>query len=307
MDAQWVEDVPIIDLRAYSETGEIHTSGNSVKLRARLDRANGHHDNQITWTWNNAVPIVGVAAAARHRAPVVPAPRPVAGPDRGRQAADITKARKVALNKPRDAVDACFVASAAAPAPGVQAPPSASQKITDPSQCNTLYPSTSLTRPAAGAPATDDVIQCAQSPIDPEDYLPAQLTDAELDALRAIFPRGVCDYGKRGVGQQDAIPWTSFKDGPGGKPLGPRPLSAPFSPAVKVTRRCDRVRIRVRKGVRVRSITATVDGRRVRRVRAPRRSLSLALAGPARLLVKVVVVHEGRRVTLRTLRTLRAC
>ena len=33
--------VPIIDLRAYSETGEIHTSFFSYKMRARLDKANG--------------------------------------------------------------------------------------------------------------------------------------------------------------------------------------------------------------------------------------------------------------------------
>src|SRR5688500_10329609 len=60
MDATWLEDKPIIDLRAYDETAGIHHTGNSVKLRARLDRENGHHDNQITWTWNNAVPITGV-------------------------------------------------------------------------------------------------------------------------------------------------------------------------------------------------------------------------------------------------------
>ena len=78
MDATWLEDKPIIDLRAYDETAGIHHTGNSVKLRARLDRENGHHDNQITWTWNNARPDRRRGAAGRHRAQVVPADGQVA-------------------------------------------------------------------------------------------------------------------------------------------------------------------------------------------------------------------------------------
>jgi len=43
--------------------------------------------------------------------------------------------------------------------------------------------------------------------------------------LQAVFPRGVCDYGKPGVGQVAPEPWQSFIDGPGGKPLGAAPAS----------------------------------------------------------------------------------
>ena len=108
MDATWLEDVPIIDLRAYNETGEIHHSGNSVKLRARLDRANGHHDNQIIWTWNNGVPIVGVAPPTDiELESFLLMDRWLARIEADKR--DIPKARKVVLNKPRDAIDACFV------------------------------------------------------------------------------------------------------------------------------------------------------------------------------------------------------
>jgi hypothetical protein len=94
-----------------------------------------------------------------------------------------------------------------------------------------------------------------------------------LALMREIFPRGVCDYTKPGVGQQHSIPWMSYADGPGGKPLGPAPQSASFGPAVTVNfppvaapRTCPaerklKLRIRTRRGTRVRSIAIYVDGR----------------------------------------------
>src|SRR4051812_30154913 len=230
MDAKWVEDVPIIDLRAYTESGEIHTSGNSTKLRARLDKANGNHDNDLIWTWNNGVPIVGVG----------PPPdielKSFLLMDKwlSRIEADkreLPKARKVVLDKPRDAVDACFAGSPGPAAPGVPGTPG-DQMITDPGECNSLYPFYSLTRPAAGAPITDDVIQCALSPIDPDDYLPAVLTDAQLATLKQTFPHGVCDYSKSSLGEQRALTWLNYADGPGGTPMGPAPASVAFAPAL---------------------------------------------------------------------------
>jgi hypothetical protein len=59
-DARQLANVPIIDLRAYSETGEIHTSFYTYKMRARLDRANGGHGNQLIWTFPASEPVLGV-------------------------------------------------------------------------------------------------------------------------------------------------------------------------------------------------------------------------------------------------------
>lgn len=226
MDASKIEDVPIIDLHAYNESAEIHTSGNSVKLRARLDRANGHHDNQIRWTWNNGVPITGVEPPKEIEVQSFLLMdrwlSRIEADDR-----DIPKARKVVLNKPKDAVDACW---AGAPGPAVPGGDSfgPSQRITDPGTCAQLYPDFSLTRPAAGAPSTDDIIQCSLSPIDQEDFLPAVLSATQLERLAATFPDGVCDYTKPAVGQQPSIPWTTYAGGPGGRPLGPPPVSVPL-------------------------------------------------------------------------------
>jgi hypothetical protein len=228
MDATWLEDKPIIDLRPYDETAGIHHTGNSVKLRARLDRDNGHHDNQITWTYDVGVPIVGVEPPVDIKLKsFLLMDKWLSNIEADKR--DIPKARKVVLDKPGDAVDACFAGSPGPAVPGGPSTPG-NQEITDPQQCGSLYPYSSLTRPSAGAPATDDVIQCALSPIDPANYQPATLTEDQLATLRATFPHGVCDYTKRAVGQQDSIPWTTYEDGPGGRPLGPAPMSVPFAP-----------------------------------------------------------------------------
>ena len=52
----------------------------------------------------------------------------------------------------------------------------------------------------AGAPLADDVLKCQLKPIDAKDY-DVSLTAEEMTRLRAIFPVGVCDYSKPGLGQ----------------------------------------------------------------------------------------------------------
>jgi len=62
----------------------------------------------------------------------------------------------------------------------------------------------------AGEPISDDVLKCALKPIDPDDYA-GRLTDAELQRLRVLFPEGVCDYSRPGVGQEHAVAtWQRF-------------------------------------------------------------------------------------------------
>jgi Tannase-like family of unknown function (DUF6351) len=46
-----------------------------------------------------------------------------------------------------------------------------------------------------------------------------------LARLNAVFPGGVCDWSKPGVGQQEAISPLSFAAGPGGVPLPPAPTA----------------------------------------------------------------------------------
>ena len=43
--------------------------------------------------------------------------------------------------------------------------------------------------------------------------------------LNAVFPDGVCDWSKPGVGQQEAVSPLTFAAGPGGEPLPPAPTA----------------------------------------------------------------------------------
>ena len=53
-------------------------------------------------------------------------------------------------------------------------------------------------------------------------------TIADLTALAVIFPEGVCDFSKPAVDQVPSVQWLTYKNGPGGQPLGPVPVSTPF-------------------------------------------------------------------------------
>lgn len=226
-DARQLANVPIIDLRAYSETGEIHTSVYSYKMRARLDRANGGHSNQLIWTFPASEPVLGVTPPQN----IVEKSfllldhwlTNISADGSGR-----TLAQKVVSDKPSDAVDACFV-NPGAPDPGTPSPGQPTE-ITDMSQCGTLYPHYGDTRTASGALLTDDVIQCQLKPLNPKDYS-VTFTTAEWAQLKQAFPTGVCDYSKPGVGAQHAISWLTYAGGPGGQPLGTAPTSVAFSGA----------------------------------------------------------------------------
>lgn len=226
-DPRQLATVPIIDLRGYSETGEIHTSFYSYKMRARLDEANGGHGNQLIWTFPATEPIIGVTPPQD----IVVKSFLLMDQWLSNMEADHsgrTLAQKVLADKPSDAVDACFV-DPGAPEYGL---PSTGQpvEITDASRCATLYPHYGDTRTAAGAPVTDDIIQCQLKPLSRADYN-VTFTDAEWAQLRQAFPNGVCDYSKPGVGQQPSLPWMTFANGPGGQPLGPAPQSVSFTRA----------------------------------------------------------------------------
>jgi hypothetical protein len=157
------------------------------------------------------------------------------------------------------------------------------------------------------------------------DYGQVIFTDAQWEQMRKTFPNGVCDYSKRAVGQQHSIPWMTYEDGPGGKPLGAAPESVPSAAPVTVdfpalavssshtcaSRRTVKLRIRAKRGTRVRSSTFYVDGHRVKAVRGARKRVSLSFRGrrrgTVRVLVKIKAVRKGRRVTLRSRHTYRLC
>ncbi|MGW6204413.1 DUF6351 family protein [Streptomyces sp. NPDC055089] len=68
-------------------------------------------------------------------------------------------------------------------------------------------------RMVAGADVANDIVKCRKRPVTPEDYR-VPVTEAQLSALKVIFPYGVCDWSVLGAGQQGLMgTWLSF--GPG--------------------------------------------------------------------------------------------
>jgi hypothetical protein len=72
--------------------------------------------------------------------------------------------------------------------------------ITERRACDALFPPAQEPRVAAGAPLSDDVLKCQLKPVDAADY-PATIGPDFLARVRQVFPAGVCDYAKPGVGQ----------------------------------------------------------------------------------------------------------
>jgi hypothetical protein len=215
-DARQLASVPIVDLRGWSETGEIHTSVYSYAMRARLDAENGNHANQIIWTYRAAAPIVGEEAnvtpevALKSFLLIDHWLGAIEADHRGGPLA-----QKVREDKPAEAVDACF--------PNNTSP----TEITEMSVCEAQFPHYENTRMAAGGPLSGALLKCQLKPLSHGDYK-ATFTEEQWAQLQQAFPTGVCDYSKPGVGDQPSIPWMSFQNGPGGQPLGAPPGSQPL-------------------------------------------------------------------------------
>ena len=65
----------------------------------------------------------------------------------------------------------------------------------------------------AGAPIELDVIKCHLKRIDMSDYKVA-FTSQQRARLSAIFPKGVCDWSRKGVKQVKGVPFASFGPSP---------------------------------------------------------------------------------------------
>ena len=173
--------VPILMSRAYTDNrGDIHDRQRDFVVRARLERANGRSDNTVIWIASSFTPInstLDTMNAWLDAMAADPAPLSI---------------DKVVKHKPADAVDTCWDAA------GVKIVEPAS--FTAKNKCNALYPIHSEPRLVAGAPLTNDVMKCQLKAIDFSEYKPA-FTDAQRTRMKAIFPAGVCDFSKPGVGQ----------------------------------------------------------------------------------------------------------
>lgn len=192
-------DVPIIDYRDYTDdasAGDMHMRFHSFSTRARLDKANGTHANQVMLTRANGhgFTLAGMLSDMDQWLTGI----------KGDSGAD-APIEKIVRHQPQGLTDACWTRGIGA------------KKITEPqvegidnTECNTLYPVWTSPRMVAGADVANDIVKCRKRPVIRSDYR-GPVTDGQFNDLKAIFRDGVCDWSKPGVGQQGlAGTWLSF-------------------------------------------------------------------------------------------------
>ena len=172
-------------------------------MRARLEKANGSAANQIMLIESG---LPGTRGLFSDESPVLIQAlsqmdawlsRLNAGSGTAPSLAAIAKA------KPADLTDACFTE-------GGTVKIAETQVYKGDTKCNKLYPSYSSPRMVAGEPLANNVLKCQLKPIDAADY-GGRLGKDDLVELKRIFPNGVCDYSKPGVGQVPTkATWPSF-------------------------------------------------------------------------------------------------
>ena len=223
---------PMVDIRSYVDGDpigvgdanvDVHDGYHSAVMRARLLKANGSAGNHVMMTVASLgrVQLDTRGAASTYGTPLIKVSGDgLAALDKwltsiANDKRDIPMAKKVAANKPADLVDSCYPTANGALV-------GATEKVTDMAKCNKLFPFAGDARLAAGGPATDDVFKCQLKPVDPADYK-KRPNKEQLAKLRQIFPDGVCDYRKPGVGQVPlAGTWAVFSGDGAFKNLEPR-------------------------------------------------------------------------------------
>jgi hypothetical protein len=264
-----LDQVAIIDLRG-PDPGAFHDVYRTYAMRARLVREHGHAKNQILW--RGQVPLFGDSGFADEA--ILAMDRWLAAIEKDKRRVPL--ARKIVEDKPADLTERCTNGA------GTELPAAA---------CDATVQSYATPRIAAGMPQADDTIKCELQPLRRESYAPIAFTDAQWAELQKAFPKGVCDYSKPGVDRTPTVPWLSYRDGPGGKPLGDPPASKAVA-CIKGSSRTVAVSRKVR-GERVRSTRVSANGP----VRLRRRGSRLYAVVDIRKL-------EGRTMVLRISRRL---
>jgi Tannase-like family of unknown function (DUF6351) len=186
---------PIIETRL--SVTDFHQPFHAVMVRARLDRAQGSHENYALWR------TPGAREAAMDASFDVMVAWIKAIKADGR---NVPQSQKVLDNRPSLAKDRCIVEGADAPLASCPRPPE-------------------LVRVLAGAPDTNDIGKCQLKPLRAADYGAVTFTATQWSALQKTFPSGVCDYAKPLVDFRMSEPWLRYTGDGKASAMGAAPAS----------------------------------------------------------------------------------
>ncbi len=177
-------ETPVIETRL--NVTDFHQPFHAVMVRARLEAAQGHHNNYALWK----------TAAAREPGLNEAAFDTMVAWIKAIQAdkRSVPKAQKVIDNRPALAKDRCIVGG----------------KDAALSECPRPL---ELTRVRAGAPDANYPGKCRLKPLNKRDYGAIVFTSAQWASLQKTFSTGVCDYTKPMVGFTHTTPWLTYASG----------------------------------------------------------------------------------------------
>jgi hypothetical protein len=202
----------IIDCRG-PNPGIFHDAYRAFAVRARLNRENGGHGNQLIWEG----PVALSADTKCELNSFLAMDQWLTSVEKDRTRTPLAK--KIVRDNP-GLTDRCYDGNGHKLSNGLCPPGVVNVEGTP--------------RTVAGDSITTDANKCQLKPLDRNaDYGPLPFTGAQWNKLEAVFPHGVCDYSKPGVEQQATIPWQTYQNRHGdviygGKPLGPAPKSKRF-------------------------------------------------------------------------------
>lgn len=188
--------IPTVIMNVFSDpTGDIHDRWRMFEIRDRLDRsAGGTANNLALWTaggGNLVDSALGGYTELRDQALDAVAAWLEALDAEGSAAGDEDRAAKLASTRPPAAADRCLLPGGGeATGPGI---------YQDGTPCAAAYPLAGDPRRAAGQPLDGLTARCELQPVESLDVAD-RLDAAQLDRLRAVFPEGVCDWSRPGVG-----------------------------------------------------------------------------------------------------------
>ena len=216
-NARNLAKVAIIDLRP-DRGPDIHQPWRSSQKRARLDAVNGSHANSVIR--GSGPPSTGAALTAQSFQMM----------DRWLAAIEADKAsgtieQKVVRDKPSDVHDGCYAS------PGATAADIATElTLADPACPIAATLLQTSPRIVAGGPLSEDIFKCQLKTLDTAgaDYGGIAFTATQRARLAAVFPDGVCDWSKPGVGQTTQQVLLNFASGPSGTPIATAPTAIAF-------------------------------------------------------------------------------
>jgi hypothetical protein len=208
-----LNQVPIIDANLWysDDLADSHDHVRALITRARLQAAQGSTGNHVILVnpRPEILPFLTPDGAGEHFAMLAQRDRSlILTMDRWLDAIEADsgtglRLERISRNRPAGLADGCLATDG--------------ERIVEPAtfdgsgRCNQMYPVHGDPQIAAGAPETNDILKCVLKPLDPADYS-QPLSATQLERLKSVFPTGVCDYSRRGVGQQiTEMTWQRYE------------------------------------------------------------------------------------------------